>query len=164
MTAFLKDLAIATGQVLIIVVMTALVICALVACERTGCCQTAGLVLDRTQSLEFKQAFIDYANSDLDGLADLVFLTAAGAAIPSNTATTVTVNQAQSNRWFKPTKGSFYSDSTWAMGQSAIKRKTYPRAAVASSAISQATDRINNATVRARFLSRLSYLKNPTTE
>ena len=134
-----------------------------------GCCckrcygQTLDLwdndtVIDATEAAEFRRAFYDICNQDLETAADILFRVATGDGIPSGTAT-VTINSAQLNRWFNTANTtSFIDRAYWNTGRIAVQRKRPPRAIVVESCNSQAASKIPDATKRQRFLNRLNYL------
>lgn len=115
-------------------------------------------VIDATEAAEFRRAFFDICNQDLETAADIIFKLATGASIPSGTAT-VTINSAQLNRWFNTADTtSFIDRAYWNTGRIAVQRKRPPRAIVVESCNSQAASKIPDATKRQRFFNRLDYL------
>ena len=122
--------------------------------------QTANdLVIDATEVLEFRQTTEDLWNYDAASVANLIFVIATGAEIPTGTQT-VTVNEAQYNRWFNLTNlVSFQSRAYWRLGEVAVTRRMTFRDSVMDHAVEQAPARIESATEREKFLSRIEYLR-----
>jgi len=117
------------------------------------------LVIDATEAAEFKATVEDLWNYDAASVADLLFLIATGAEVPSGTAT-VAINDAQLNRWFNTSKQtSFVSRSYWRLGNAAVTRRIPLRSEVMDRVVEQAPARIESATRRERFLSRIDYLR-----
>lgn len=115
-------------------------------------------VIDATEAAEFRRAFYDICNQELETAADILFRVATGSQIPTGTKT-VTINTAQLNRWFNTNdNGSFVNRAYWQVGRLAIANKRPPRAIVVESCNSQAASKIPDATKRTRFLNRLDYL------
>lgn len=121
-------------------------------------------VINATEAAEFRRAFYDLCNQDLDTAAEILFRIATGENIPTGTAT-VTINNAQLNRWFNTADTtSFIDRAYWNTGRLHIKRKTTPRPIVAESCISQANAKIPDATKRQRFLNKLDYITSSESE
>lgn len=155
--------------------VTALITLGALLAIMLGCCckrcygQTLDLwdndtVIDATEAAEFRRAFYDLCNQDLDTAAEILFRIATGENIPTGTAT-VTINNAQLNRWFNTADTtSFIDRAYWNTGRLHINRKTTPRPIVAESCISQANAKIPNATKRQRFLNKLDYITSSESE
>lgn len=149
--------------------VTALITLGALLAIMLGCCckrcygQTLDLwdndtVIDATEAAEFRRAFYDLCNQDLDTAAEILFRIATGENIPTGTAT-VTINNAQLNRWFNTSvNGSFINRSYWRSGLLSINARRPPRPIVAESFTAQAPTQINNETRRARLLKRMEFL------
>lgn len=121
-------------------------------------------VIDATEAAEFRRAFYDICNQDLETAADILFRVAAGSQIPTGTKT-VTINTAQLNRWFNTNdNGSFVNRAYWQVGRLAIANRRPPRPIVIESCTLQASTKIPDATKRTRFLNRLDYLTSSEVE
>lgn len=121
-------------------------------------------IIDATEAAEFRRAFYDICNQDLETAADILFRVATGENIPSGTAT-VTINNAQRTRWFDTTdNGSFVNQAYWRSGLLSINARRPPRPIVAESFTAQAPTQINNETRRARLLKRMEFLTTPESE
>lgn len=121
-------------------------------------------IIDATEAAEFRRAFFDICNQDLEIAAHIIFKLATGASIPSGTAT-VSINNAQLNRWFNTADTtSFINRAYWNTGRLHINRKTTPRPIVTESCISQANAKIPDATKRQRFLNKLDYITSSESE
>lgn len=135
----------------------------LIGCTQCKRCQGESLdfgndlVLNATESANFKQLLLGHANRDLDGFVNLLFLVATGSSIPTGNST-ITINTAQWNRWLnKGDKGSFASKSIFNQINNSVKMKEpMLSSAYIADATSQATLHIANQAKRTRFLSLLN--------
>lgn len=136
----------------------------LVFVANAGSCETLDfgndLILNVTESANFRQLFIDYANRDLGGLANLIYYVATGNNIP--TGGTVTVNTAQWNRWLNKTdKNSFASKAIYNQLSISIRRKEPMLAApYILEATAQAALQLNTPAKRTRFINLLNSIYN----
>lgn len=147
--------------------MKRLVITLLVGLVLLGCyckrCQgqSADLVIDATEAAEFRQTVLDIANEDPAALADILFVVATGNKLPSATQT-VTVNQAQANRWFAlADTGSFANRAWWKLGLISVDRRKTVRAFVYDKVSGLAVTKISNEAKRNRFLTQLQAIHQP---
>lgn len=119
---------------------------------------TNDLVIDATEAKEFRATVEDLWNRDASAVADMMFQIATGADIPTGTET-VTINEAQLNRWFNTTKpASCISRIYWHLGKLALNHHTLLRDQVMTEAAKQASLRIESPTREARFITRLENL------
>ena len=147
--------------------MKRLMITALIALAMMGCycqrCQgqSADLIIDATEAEEFRRTALDIANEDPAALADILFIVATGSKIPEATQT-VTVNQAQANRWFSTSDpGSFANRSWWKLGLISIDRRKTVRPFVYDKVSVLAVQKISNEAKRGRFLTQLQSIHQP---
>lgn len=121
------------------------------------------LIISATEAQNFKGLILDYANRDLNGLADALVKVALGGTPTGQT--TVTINAAQNNRWLnKADKGSFASLAIYNLLRDSINRKqAYLSAPYIQEATATATLQINNQGNRTRFISRFNGLYSPET-
>ena len=117
------------------------------------------LVIDATEAKEFKDTLEDLWNYDAASVADLIFVIATNAEIPTGTET-VAINEDQLNRWFNTSLlTSCLSRAYWRLGEVAVTRRMTFRDSVMDHAVEQAPARIESATEREKFLSRIEYLR-----
>ncbi len=125
---------------------------------------TNDLVITSTEAAEFKHCCEDMLNSDPAELINILFRVATNSEIPSGTHT-VTINNAQLNRWFNTADtGSFVSRTYWRVGQVSIDRKRIPRKEAEIEIRALAPLKISNQAKRERFLSKLDYLTGTSEE
>lgn len=121
------------------------------------------LIITSTEAKEFKQAIEDGWNRDPSGMANLMFMVATNSNIPTGT-NTVTINNAQFNRWFAPDKGSAMSLIYWRLGNISINQKRPMRPYVINECFRLATYKISNEARRARFISQLGQIQSNSIE
>lgn len=138
----------------------------LVALAGTGYAQdrgpflAAGLTLSATQYREFSATVREWASTDPAGLADALWAIGTGGAPISGATATVTVNQAQADRWYNLAKpGAFLSRAYWALGKLAVETGRPARPVVMNNAEALAVDKIAAQAKRDRFITRLEGLK-----
>ena len=122
----------------------------------------ADLVINATEYAEFERTVLEQCNNeDFKQISAFIFRSAIEGAVPSGTGT-VSITQAQFNRWFNPAdNGSYLCQAHWSLTNSALKRRRLPEPITLQRAVEMAPTKINNETKRARFLALIASVSVP---